>query len=216
MNTRQILLAGLVPALLLLGCDRNTSETVNTSEPPPPPAQSAAPAPAAQPTTATPQGTGMDAAGMAAMSRQLPAAPQSGAMLTYKLPAGWTEAPGGGPMRHATITGPDGAQIAVTVFGGDVGGNLANVNRWRSQMGLEPTTEAQMQADVIKVQTAGPTALMVDLKKADASQRMLAAIIPDAGKTWFLKFQGPTDVVSKHADDYTRILKSCSFSQPQP
>jgi hypothetical protein len=37
------------------------------------------------------------------------------------------------------VSDPDGkAEVTVSAFPGDTGGLLANLNRWRGQIGLEP------------------------------------------------------------------------------
>ena len=63
-------------------------------------------------------------------------------------PGGLDARSNGSSARYATlaITGADGAkgELAVTHFPGDVGGDLANVNRWRQQIGLEPIDEAAL------------------------------------------------------------------------
>ena len=40
------------------------------------------------------------------------------------------------------------AEIAVTVFPGNVGGLTANVNRWRGQIGLAPLAPAELEANL--------------------------------------------------------------------
>jgi hypothetical protein len=69
-----------------------------------------------------------------APARPVMAAAPNSDNVHWQAPAGWQERPGNG-MRRASfqIAGADGAQadMAVTVFPGDVGGDLANVNRWR-------------------------------------------------------------------------------------
>src|SRR4029078_826042 len=64
---------------------------------------------------------------------------------TWEVPNGWQEqAPSS--MRvatfHVTGDGAAKADMAVTKLAGTAGGNLGNVNRWRSQLGLEPVDEA--------------------------------------------------------------------------
>ena len=57
----------------------------------------------------------------------------SGDGLSWQAPAGWAQKPAGA-MRKASysVPGSDGdSDLSVTAFPGDVGGELANVNRWR-------------------------------------------------------------------------------------
>ena len=67
----------------------------------------------------------------------------SGAELVWTTPDHWVAQPGA-PMRKAgyKITAADGgtAELTVTAFPGDVGGDLANVNRWRDQSEVPATS----------------------------------------------------------------------------
>ena len=40
----------------------------------------------------------------------------------------------------------DSADLSITIFSGDAGGVLANVNRWRRQLNLEPQTLEEIKA----------------------------------------------------------------------
>lgn len=59
----------------------------------------------------------------------------------WTVPDGWTLDPEPRSMRIATYLAPDPdgpVEVAITRFGGRVGGELANINRWRGQIGLPP------------------------------------------------------------------------------
>src|SRR5690349_3907522 len=66
------------------------------------------------------------------------------AKVVWDTPEGWRAVIADQPMRVATFrAGPgDGVEVSVTAFPGDVGGLLANVNRWRGQVGLAPAQES--------------------------------------------------------------------------
>jgi hypothetical protein len=64
--------------------------------------------------------------------------------VAWTLPEGWREGDQKG--RYATLlTGPeaDAIEISVMLLGGDL---LANVNRWRAQVGLEPVKQDTLQS----------------------------------------------------------------------
>ena len=128
--------------------------------------------------------------------------------ITYQLPKTWTEEEGQG-MRFATIRA-EGVDIIVNQFPGDVGGQLANVNRWRAQLQLPPLTEDQLPQNTKKVQTANATATVVDLASDGNTERMLAAMIPDptAGRTWFFKLYGPGKKVEASRAGFMDLIKS--------
>ena len=73
-----------------------------------------------------------------------------GGDLVWTAPASWQSRPASA-MRKATFIIPgasaaEQAELAVTAFPGDVGGNLANVNRWRGQIQLPPIDAAALPA----------------------------------------------------------------------
>lgn len=138
------------------------------------------------------------------------AEPQQGA-LKWTLPKGWTEAPGTG-MRFATLTAPVGGRLETTVvvLPGPAGGELANVNRWRGQIGMAPLDEAGLAKARTTLKTkAGALNLYDFTSDGQTKSRMVAGTIttPD-GNTWFLKMTGDTEPVAKARPDFMRLLES--------
>lgn len=90
----------------------------------------------------------------------------SGSDVTWTLPPGWTEEKGRGE-RSATLRFGDEEpklELSVSRLGGDGGGALANVNRWRGQMGQGPLAEADL-GKATKLLKAGETSItFVDLE----------------------------------------------------
>ncbi len=86
--------------------------------------------------------------------------------MRWKLPAGWQETRGAGE-RYATLqfgASEPHLEVSVTRMPGDGGGVLANVNRWRNQMALEPITEAELDRNTTRVDAVGAQAVLVDLE----------------------------------------------------
>jgi hypothetical protein len=65
----------------------------------------------------------------------------------WEVPAGWQQQPPGSMVIGRFALGAQDAKAEVTVssFPGDTGGLVANVNRWRGQVGLEPVEDAAAQ-----------------------------------------------------------------------
>lgn len=196
---------GIALVLTLAGCNRNQSQTVDTSmlsAPTSPQQEDAASGNAAVPT---------DMPAPADTNAEMPAPappadiPPNTPPISYQLPPGWTQQPGT-DMRFATLIAPDKTQIAITVFPGDVGGELANINRWRKQLDLAPIAQNDLNQSVKSIPTPAGTALYVDLSNHD--QRMLAAMLPRDNQTWFLKLMGPTQHIAPHTAEFMAILKS--------
>jgi len=144
------------------------------------------------------------------------AAPAGDGSVTWQLPEGWA-AVNGSSARYATlaITGADGAkgELAVTHFPGDVGGDLANVNRWRTQIGLEPIDEAALATSVTQV-AAGPKTMQV-IDATGPQNRCAAGWVAHGGETWFFKFTGPDALVGAEKAKFTAFLESIRFTKPE-
>ncbi|HUR39313.1 MAG TPA: hypothetical protein VM222_07455 [Planctomycetota bacterium] len=85
--------------------------------------------------------------------------------LKWTTPAGWTEEKGNANREATLLLGaPEPKlEISVTRFQGDGGGMLANLNRWREQLGLEKVGEADLAAQVQKVEGAAIEVFLIDL-----------------------------------------------------
>lgn len=76
----------------------------------------------------------------------------------WVVPEGWTEDRQPRQMRLTTYIAPDPAgpvEVAVTRFAGRVGGDLANVNRWRGQMGLPPLGKDELESAIGRFSAPG-------------------------------------------------------------
>jgi hypothetical protein len=134
-----------------------------------------------------------------------PAKPSSG--LGWTLPKGWTQEVAGG-MRYATIkpAAKGDVEVSVVVLPGTAGGELANVNRWRGQLGIEPLDEKAAGAARTVVKTkAGPFALY-DFTGAKKN-RMVAALAVLDGNTWFLKMLGDPRTVGSTRAEFIHLLE---------
>ncbi|HKJ89682.1 MAG TPA: hypothetical protein VJ960_01015, partial [Oceanipulchritudo sp.] len=81
-----------------------------------------------------------------------PAVGSSGLGFSYEVPTGWNEqAPSSMKLLSLAIGSPPEliSELSVSAFPGDVGGQLANINRWRRQVGLGPLSE-EAAADFIR------------------------------------------------------------------
>lgn len=135
----------------------------------------------------------------------------SGEGISWELPEGWKLDDKPAPMRFATIlipAEPKPLQLTVSRFPGDVGGTLANINRWRMQIGLPGVSEADLPKQIKEVDTAGGKASVADMENPDTKQRLIGVILPAGGQTWFFKLNGPSAAVAPHKDKLTTFLKS--------
>lgn len=128
----------------------------------------------------------------------------------WSAPAGWTEAPGNG-MRIATLTPPQKsgkAEVTVIALPGDVGGELANVNRWRGQLALPPIGESDLPGARSEVRTKLGALNMYDFTGTGAKQtRLVAGMIQVSGTTWFFKLMGDEKAVAAAKPAFVKLLE---------
>ncbi|MFQ5598958.1 MAG: hypothetical protein ACE5G2_00230 [Candidatus Krumholzibacteriia bacterium] len=153
----------------------------------------------------------------------VPASGADTAKPTWTLPPGWQEQPGTSRFRVATfrVTGAGHtAEVAVTRFPGDVGGLLANVNRWRDQVGLAPVRALEEQP-IDHLEIDGNPAGLLDLiapgagadsEAARARKRMFVVLVSRPDMTWFLKMTGPEPLLEKQKDAFDAFVHSVRFA----
>jgi hypothetical protein len=140
-----------------------------------------------------------------------PPVPTGNAALKWALPKGWMEEKSGG-MRYATLKAPGAGKLDISVvfLPGAAGGELANVNRWRGQIGLPSLDEAALGKARTALKTkAGPVAAFDFTSEGQAKTRMVVGLLTTAdGNSWFLKMVGDEAPVAKNKSDFMRFLES--------
>jgi len=131
--------------------------------------------------------------------------------LQWSLPKGWTETRSAGGMRYATLKPgtPGKLDVSVTVFPGQAGGEIANVNRWRNQIGLPPVDEAALARDrKTLVAPVGSVAVFDYTSDGKEKTRLVAGILFAGGNSWFVKMVGDAGPVAASRADFVRLLES--------
>jgi hypothetical protein len=154
------------------------------------------------------------------MEKGLPP-PSTVEKLEWTAPSHWEQKPASN-MRYASfsVTGKGGAQadLSVISLAGEAGGVLANINRWRDQLGLSPITEAQFAKDHVQLEVLKTKVVVVSFANTSGSaekknQRILAAILPRSSSTWFFKMTGDDALVEAQKPAFIQFLKSLRVSQ---
>jgi hypothetical protein len=135
------------------------------------------------------------------------------------VPAGWQEVPAGANLvAKFTIPGENGtkAELNITPLVGMGRDALMNINRWRKQLGLPPTTEVDLPKQTQSLDVQAGQAMLVDITGTDARSglktRLLGAIVPQGDQTWFYKLMGNEKVVEREHDAFTQFLKTVKYS----
>jgi hypothetical protein len=154
----------------------------------------------------------------------MPVSTAAGSALTWTAPAHWIAKPASAMRKGSyTVPGPNGAEadLSITAFPGDVGGELANVNRWRGQLQLPAVSEAELGDTVKHLERDGLKFTVVELANSSGPkpQRMVGAMVPFGGSTWFFKLMGPDDLVAKEKpafDSFLATIKPAASSPSMP
>lgn len=151
-------------------------------------------------------------ASSAAASPSAPAAAGRESLPSWQLPADWVSA-GSKPMRLASFDIPDASgngDVSISKLNGDGGGLLANVNRWRGQVGLAPLDAAALAGNSKTVTTAGgDRATWVEL--VGNEKTILGAIVVRDGASWFFKLTAPSAVAGRQSKSFEQFVLSLRF-----
>ena len=110
------------------------------------------------------------------------------------------------------------AEVTVVSFPGEAGGPLANVTRWRRQIGLEPLSpEALASEGSSMVSVDGVEAFYTFLEGLEAPegssqpQSILACSVKPGAYTWFFKMKGDATLVAAQQETFRAFLKTVRF-----
>jgi hypothetical protein len=135
--------------------------------------------------------------------------PDGGSRPNWTVPGQWKEMPPG-QMQLAKFAVPQRgsakAEVSVSVFPNDTGGTLANVNRWRNQIGLPEVKEGELSAVVSALDPAAPGAMLTDMKSG--ARQLLGAIVPRDGRYWFYKLMGDAEAVTPEKESFIAFATS--------
>ncbi len=140
---------------------------------------------------------------------------------TCEVPEGWERLPNT-TFRHINtrVASAPNAECYLTFLQGDGGGDLPNVNRWRAEMGLAPIGLEDL-VNLPRTELIGQSALLTDLVGSFTGMsgqripeaRMLGVLLtrPNMPGALFVKFVGPTDVVTANEAKFKAFVASIGF-----
>ena len=134
----------------------------------------------------------------------------------WTVPSGWQPMP---PaqflLAEFSVPGAGGAKAEVNVakLDGVGGGPLANINRWRGQIGLGPLDDKDLPPPA---SVSGGQAMLVDFTGTDAKTgapaRLVGAIVAFNGQTWFYKLMGDRQIVAQQKGAFTQFIQSANYA----
>ena len=137
--------------------------------------------------------------------------------LKYTLPDGWKEkAPS--QMRVASFDISENGKtvdVSVVPLGAMSGGDAANVNRWRGQVGQSPMEDAALKQSAEAVQVGDKPADLYDIAGTNPNngneERIIGAILHADDATWYFKMMGDSVLAEKNKPALIAFLKSVQF-----
>jgi len=189
---------------LTLGCSKDEVTRQSVSKPLTP--------------SATPGGSGLPEGhppvGGAAGAAMPPMEGPSGAEnlpVAWTLPKGWVSVAGQG-FRVATLkpAADSGVEVSVIALAGSAGGELANVNRWRGQIGLAPVDEKALgtMRQVLKAPGGSVTLFDMTSDGAQKTRMLVGTLVIPSGDSWFFKLTGAPDAAGKVKPQFITLLES--------
>ena len=139
------------------------------------------------------------------------------ALPAWTVPAAWQSEPPTQMLLAKFAATENGAKAEITVssFGGDMGGLLANVNRWRRQVSLPEVDDSQLLQVTAAFSTIPGSATLVDFPGTDAKTgqpaRLVGVILPLNGQTWFYKLMGDSAVVDHQKTAFLTFVQSVKY-----
>ncbi|QOV88711.1 hypothetical protein [Humisphaera borealis] len=137
----------------------------------------------------------------------------------YVAPKGWTEDKTPRMMRVMTFFVKDGekqAEVSVLKLGaGNIGPLLANVNRWRAQVGAQPIAEIN-EKEIPKVTISGKEAYLFEFvgpNDKEPTKRMFITLGERGPDVYFFKIIGDAGLVAAQKDAFNQFLKSVEFGK---
>lgn len=136
-----------------------------------------------------------------------PRGPEVAGAFDYETPSGWRAGRAGGMRKAAFEVGQGDQKAEITVIALVAGQSvLANVNRWRGQVGLENIDQAQLQQQMQELPVDGQASPFVQIYGPQES--ILAVLVEHGGQTWFIRLKGPTELARREKDNFEKFVRS--------
>ena len=147
-----------------------------------------------------------------------PDAPSAPSNLTFDIPEGWRDA-GPKSMRNVNLAAGESSECYVILLGGEAGGLLANLNRWRNEVGLDPLGDAEVAA-LEQVTLLGQSCPLLEVEGnyqgmsgGAGLRRVLATLLVRPEGSVFVKMVGPPEEIAAHREGFLAFVASLEESR---
>ena len=132
-------------------------------------------------------------------------------LFSWKTPVNWLEKEPSS-MRLASFDIPYGgsmADISITNFSGDAGGELANVNRWRRQLELDPISIEEINKSILNGSSdLGEFKYIKIINNSKQSSAFLCAILEIKNSTVFVKLNASVNGIKQLEKEFLLFCSS--------
>ena len=136
--------------------------------------------------------------------------------LTWNLPDTWVPSKGHS-MRLASFDVPYSkgvGDLSIVSLSGSSGGLLANVNRWRGQVELEPINETDiLTTSTVGESKMGPYRVFKMINENKKGKAIIAAVLPTGEKTFFIKLTTDVQGISELEPSFKKFCSSIGESK---
>ena len=140
----------------------------------------------------------------------------TGLPFTWVGPSGWEEGKTSS-MRLASynvpMAGGETGDFSLVQLGGGAGGTMANINRWRGQVGLEPATPEELAevAHLHNTEQGQQYLHITQINEANPSSAIIAGIFEQPGYVLFAKLAASRGGVQEAQDSFEAFCNSIVF-----
>jgi hypothetical protein len=135
-------------------------------------------------------------------------------------PSGWTDRGVSGERKasFAVGTGEKSLDVSITSFSASreqMANPIANINRWRNQLGLSPATPEEIAATAQEVRVSGYRGVYVEMfapAEANATKATFAAMFRGGPDVWFVKLTGDAELAKRERDNFKKLLDAIRLS----
>lgn len=136
----------------------------------------------------------------------------------WEVPQGWKEVPPTQMLIAKFVLAEKEkgtGEVTVSAFPGDGGGLLANINRWRGQLKLEPISQDKLPEVTRPLEVPGGKAILVEMSGENPTNGkkavILAAILPRDEQTWFYKMTADEQAAQAHKNAFVQFVQSAKY-----
>ena len=134
--------------------------------------------------------------------------------LTWEKPVSWNSSEGSS-MRIASFSVPykgGEGDLSVIQLGGEGGGLISNVNRWRRQLSMDPISIEEVEKNINTQRGKLGKYSLIKIINDQTNSAFMCAILPIKNQSLFIKLSMKANYLSDIEGDFIKFCSSINFS----